>query len=467
MNIDSKKILPPNIFFTWDIHYACNYNCTYCFLNFEPQTKNIKAIYLKPEQWLKIWKNIFKNYGSCHILVTGGEPFTYPNFIDLISELSKLHTFEFSTNLSFDIEEFIRKVDYTRIKINASFHPEFVEIEEFIDKIKLLKEKNFETSHVVIVAYPPLLNKICKYKERFEIEKIRIIIYPYRGPYLERKFPQDYSDSEKEILKKVGLSWTEKNEKLFDTLVEKKEKNKQKVLCRMGQMYAKIIPDGNVYRCCAAVGKDWGYIGNILKDEFKLYNEPKLCEQLQNCVCFKSMIIGEEERWGKEWPSFLNFAIGNIERVLDLAKRYRNEGKFKEAIFEAKKILEIHPNYINALIFLAEIYISIKEYSLANQFLLKAIEINPYTSYGLRVLANLYFCQNNYDSAIKYFKKAIEWAGEIYDEAQAYFDLARVYQIRGDTSKAIENIDRAIKILPENKSFIEYKNKILNNNINF
>ena len=31
-SIQNRANIPPNrCFFTWDIHYACNFKCTYCF----------------------------------------------------------------------------------------------------------------------------------------------------------------------------------------------------------------------------------------------------------------------------------------------------------------------------------------------------------------------------------------------------------------------------------------------------
>ena len=71
----SKNIFPEKVFFTWDIMYECNYNCTYCFLNFEETKNYFKTKVLTPQQWFKIWKDIYDKYGESHMQITGGEPF--------------------------------------------------------------------------------------------------------------------------------------------------------------------------------------------------------------------------------------------------------------------------------------------------------------------------------------------------------------------------------------------------------
>lgn len=300
-----NEMMPSNIYFTWDIHYKCNYYCTYCFLHFEPETSGIEAKYLGLEEWISIWKNIYEKYGHSQISITGGEPFIYPNFIDLIAELQKWHTFEFSTNLSWDVDEFMRKIKPERVRINSSFHPEFVNSHDFINKLLFLRKNRYQAS-ITVVAYPPFLKDIEGYKNVFEREGFNMIVFPYRGPYQDKKYPEAYSDSEKDFLKKFGASiGNETNKELYKIWVERKEEIKQDAVCRMGQRYSKIVPSGNAYRCCAAVNKDWGKLGNITDGSFSFLKEPMLCleRSKHNCVCYKAMILGEEDQWLKRWDS--------------------------------------------------------------------------------------------------------------------------------------------------------------------
>ncbi|MCM8800349.1 MAG: hypothetical protein NC900_06490, partial [Candidatus Omnitrophica bacterium] len=129
-----------------------------------------------------------------------------------------------------------------------------------------------------------------------------LIIYPYRGPYGDKVYPQGYTDKDKELIKMLDDSISlESNKELYNIWIDRK-KLEEKVICHMGQFYAKIIPDGSVFRCCAAVNKDWGYLGNLIDYTFNLMDEPQVCTQRsQNCVCFRAMIVGEEEKWLKNW----------------------------------------------------------------------------------------------------------------------------------------------------------------------
>lgn len=302
-------------FFTWDIHYKCNYYCAYCFLHFEKETSDINAVYLEPERWIGIWGNIYKKHGPCHIHITGGEPFTYPGFMDLVSELSKMHTFEFSTNFSFNPEDFTNKLSPDKVKIDPSFHPEFVEPEAFMDKYLRLRNIGFQLRPITVVAYPPFLKKIPGYKDVFERSGIQLIIYPYRGPYRDRIFPDGYNEDEKGLLE--SLLGTKSVAKVSSELMESYSQpvkgsnrgNPERKLCRMGQRYAKIIPNGEAFRCCAAVWtsvktwSNWGGLGNIINDTFSLLSEPELCNRHPDgrCVCHKAMIIGEESKWSNQW----------------------------------------------------------------------------------------------------------------------------------------------------------------------
>lgn len=68
-------------------------------------------------------------------------------------------------------------------------------------------------------------------------------------------------------------------------------------LCRMGQMYAKVYPIGDAYRCCA---KGTAKMGNLLDGSFKLSDEPLLCES-EHCFCWRCMMAGEEDTWAQHW----------------------------------------------------------------------------------------------------------------------------------------------------------------------
>jgi hypothetical protein len=66
----------------------------------------------------------------------------------------------------------------------------------------------------------------------------------------------------------------------------------------MGQMYARIYPDGEVYGCCTDNGLL--NLGNLYKGTVKLLEEPFVCGH-QACRCWRSMAVGDEQRWLHTW----------------------------------------------------------------------------------------------------------------------------------------------------------------------
>lgn len=281
-------------FWNWDIHYACNYRCSYCFLAKKWDIASQANRYPGIKKWIDVWSKIYDKYGDCHIHFSGGEPFTYPDFFDLIVYLSRDFTLEFTTNLSFDIPYFIKKIEPTRAKLNASFHPEFADFDKFLKDILLLRSNNFSVS-VSFVAYPPYLKMMSDLKRQFNEREIDFIIQPFRGDYGQLTYPAGYAELDKDLFKLCGGD-PPVNKDIFDYRL--KEKQKETKLCRMGQMYGKIYASADVHRCCSRGAEK---IGNLLDDiDFELLENPEICE-IEDCICWKRMVVGEEDRWSSHW----------------------------------------------------------------------------------------------------------------------------------------------------------------------
>lgn len=292
-----KKIPPYRIFFTWGMHYQCNYRCSYCHVprpekpDFNQEKKN-QALYLDVCEWLRIWHDIYKKYGRCRIRLDGGEPSIYPSFTELAEDLSQIHSLQINTNLSFDVETFAKRVKPDRVRIDASFHPEFVILEDFLHKVIILKESGFKIV-VSCVGYPPCLKKMKEYKRPFENIDVPFIILPYYGDYNGETYPLDFK--KEEIFEIYRVDKTSDTVMNWKTGQDKTTKGK---LCRMGHMYGRIYPNGDVYRCCAKGGTL--HLGNLRKGTFQLLDEPFYCSS-DDCPCWKSMIVGEESRWTSQW----------------------------------------------------------------------------------------------------------------------------------------------------------------------
>ena len=315
-----RRIFPYRVHWCWEPTFNCNYRCSYCV---QWNEEKIPQVGLK--QWEKIWDNLFDKYWSGQIRFTGGEPTIYPNFLELLSILLNKHTVDITTNLSFQIKRFTQLVKPGGIAISASFHPEYVRFTEFLDKVVYLHSHGYPTT-ISYVAYPPNLEKMMEYKRMAEDRQIIFKVIPFYGKFQNREFPRDYNEEERCFLKKAVEESTsplqeEINKRFYDkhitkeadiSHISKEMSSKGARLCRMGQMYAIIKSQGDVYRCCATPKAE--KIGNIFDENFRLLDEPKQC-YIKDCPCYKAMIVGfQEDRWLPLWD-FLPHPIYNTEYI--------------------------------------------------------------------------------------------------------------------------------------------------------
>ncbi|HOW28095.1 MAG TPA: radical SAM protein [Elusimicrobiota bacterium] len=299
-NRQRKDFPPYKRFFTWDIHHACNYRCSYCFFHETWGDEEKKNVYPGLDRLMRIWDDIYDKYGESHVHVSGGEPFFYPGFIDLVAHLIQKHTFEVDTNLSFDVAEWIRRIPPERTKLDVTFHPQFADLDEFYSKAKALKDAHYDIG-VNYVAFPEQLSQMKQFRQVFVENGLSFDIMPFRGKYQGRDYPQGYTDSEKEMIRQCDPRTASRMLSAFDQKKTPESLNPHAgKLCRMGQMYAKIMPDGTVSRCCHH--RHSPLIGNLLDGTFVFYEEAKTCPETQ-CSCWIPMVVEQEKNWNSHWIS--------------------------------------------------------------------------------------------------------------------------------------------------------------------
>ncbi len=71
---------PYKVYWNWDTHYSCNYNCSYCNYAIQWDYHSKSNRYIEIDRWLEIWDRVFNRYGGCHIHLSGGEPSIYLHF---------------------------------------------------------------------------------------------------------------------------------------------------------------------------------------------------------------------------------------------------------------------------------------------------------------------------------------------------------------------------------------------------
>lgn len=466
---------PYRVFWCWDISYICNYKCSYCIVDTRRQTT-----YLSPERWKEIWDFIFESYGSTHIRFSGGEPFIYPNFFKLLRFIGEKHTLNVTTNLSFDVEKFAEEIapvaDKSQLVISASFHPEFVRLEGFIDKILYLKSRGVYAS-ASLVSWPLFFKDIINIKKEMDNNGIEFLIIPLSGTHFGRSFPDGYTEEERKFLENLSvLTSNPASKDMVDFKLKHENVKFKRRLCRMGQNFGMIRPNGDIYRCCTF--EESACLGNIIKGTFKLLEKPDYCE-IETCKCYKAMLVGiNEYKWSKQWDwkkhkegvyydvvtqkdscvdlgnsfsSNVDKRKAEIEEHHIKVSNYKEAGKPEEAIKEIETANNKYPDEIWPLCALSEIYIQAKRYEDARALLDKAIKLAPQHSLVNRINGYLYAELMDFEKAIGYFKKAIENTDIDKEKGYAYFYMARAYMRRGDMKESVEILKMAAKFLPEDK----------------
>ena len=74
---------------TFELLPLCNMNCDMCFIRLDKNEMNQIGQLKSADEWLKIAEEM-KMAGTLFVLLTGGEPFLYPEFIKLYEGLKKL-----------------------------------------------------------------------------------------------------------------------------------------------------------------------------------------------------------------------------------------------------------------------------------------------------------------------------------------------------------------------------------------
>lgn len=240
----------------WDIWLYCNYDCKFC----SSKTSIVPKEIISKEKIIDAWKKVYDKYGRCRIYITGGEPFLYPNFYDIISNLLKFHDLHITTNLSFTVTDFINlKIDKKSVFINATFHPFYQEIQDFISKILILKKEGYCVS-ATYMSDDMQMTEAINYKKVFVSNNI------------------DFSVVETDC--KETVNNTIRNY-LIDGFVKKKiffYENKDKNFCNAGYKYLIVNSLGEIFVC----SMDKNKIGNLFSDGLSFYSKKNRCEK--NCI---------------------------------------------------------------------------------------------------------------------------------------------------------------------------------------
>lgn len=269
---------------TWNIHWSCNFRCSYCFFDGHWTEYGKRNAYLTPDQWMTHWGRFHERFGRAYLTINGGEPFLYPRFVPLLERLTSLHwPINVTTNGSLHLEDFLARVDHDKVSISLSFHPQYDTLEESLAKLARLRDGGAQLGCFNFVAWPPLLAELPGILERAAKAGASVKVIPFVGDWLGRRYPDAYAPEERALLG-LGAPGGE-----ADWIAGKRHKG---MPCRAGQKSMLLLPDGQVTRC-GQIG-DPGIFGSFFDPSFAPLPVAAPCD-VEFCPCDEWKVIPDEK----------------------------------------------------------------------------------------------------------------------------------------------------------------------------
>ncbi len=119
-----------------------------------------------------------------------------------------------------------------------------------------------------------------------------------------------------------------------------------------------------------------------------------------------------------------------------------NEQRYKEAVSVYSAALKYNPNSYDLYYNLGLVYTMLNDFQSAKEYYDKAAEINHEIYNGYYCLGKISMLYRDIESAEEYFAKSL--MGDL--EADAYYELAKIYMINGEKDKAITFANKAIEL---------------------
>lgn len=244
----------------WEINSNCNYNCFYCI---NPANKTDSERTRSADEILHAFERTKKRWIICF---TGGEPFLYPDYINLISELSEKHIIDINTNLSTDNIYALPQIKNPSsiIGLYASYHVVEREknhgVNDFIDKVLFLQEQKLHTI-VSYLAHPLLLDRI-ESDFDFLLGKGIKNLAPKKfiGNYKGKLYPESYSAENIEMFKRL------KN--CFELDIIDFDQHTAGRKCFAGKKYFFMNKYGDLFRCASDLKPHGNFFEGNIKYDF-------------------------------------------------------------------------------------------------------------------------------------------------------------------------------------------------------
>ena len=270
----------------WQLLNTCNFRCSYCLSDQQLLGEKIRK-FASPAAWTSAFDQTGKTW---LVNLTGGEPGSYPELVELCRALTARHYISLNTNLTHrSFEAFAERIDPSRVSlINAGLHLEErnarVAQASFLRNAARLKAKGFPLV-VSLVATPAAL---AHFDEAIAL-LAPIGLFPIpkllREGFGGKRYPKAYSDAERVAFRSHAAAargfYAASGERAAPPTMDMS--NDERFLsgvpsyigraCGAGSRFVKIEANGDVYRCSNKTA-----LGNLLDGSLALLPGPTPCD---------------------------------------------------------------------------------------------------------------------------------------------------------------------------------------------
>lgn len=297
----------------------CNMSCEMCFLRLSAEETRQRGGLLSIEEWLSIAKEMLAE-GTLFLLLTGGEPFLYPDFISLYKELRKMgFIITINTNgtlLDETLADVLakdkpRRVNITLYGTDDEMYRKICKnphgYSQTIRAIRLLKERGIDTK-LNVTLVPENVHCLKRFHEIAEEYNLPIDVNPYVVPACrERSTPfldsarlspyaaaNAYVDMLEFQMKEHAIEHMQNQlKRLADYKKEDKTIYCEKMSCRAGRSSAWISWTGELIPCAFLNKPGYPVLNtgfstawkNILPEVDNIYLPPECSSCEFRCLC--------------------------------------------------------------------------------------------------------------------------------------------------------------------------------------
>lgn len=263
---------------------TCNFTCSYCIVKNQKRHPFSEEHY---QQTRLIWDNLSGIEDKILVRVnfdgeTLADEWAMKSTL-YVSKIPNVRICEFFTNNSIDPRTYLDRLVPEKTTFNCSFHPEQMSLEKFFEHIDLLKKAGCRVMANMVIT-PQLCRKLPTLVKLFEDKDVVFRPCLLLGYLDGQLFPHDYTESEREIIKKYFYSDFE-----FAYEMGKSPKGQD---CYAGVDMLGIFLDGTVKRCGII---KIGHIKDIVSGKVKLRQEPYPCPH-NDCTNYSHMMGLKEFR---------------------------------------------------------------------------------------------------------------------------------------------------------------------------